>query len=363
MLVGLILSLFLLAPVLALSDNPTQAELENELKNIEQQIEQYSSELAVTQTQKATLANKIKQLQTKQKALSLQIKATTLKLGGLNTQISVVEKNIMANLLKEQKINDEIVSTLKQINSEDENFILALVSADGLSGVFNEIQNYIDLTLSLSDLEAQTRQIRAQLTDDQNKLEDQKTDVSNLLQIKSIQQLDLKSSLGEQNNLLVQTKGLEKNYQTMLSDSKKRATEIRNRIYDLFNTGKQINFGQAVDMAKWVSNLTGVRAAFLLAVLTQESNLGKNVGTCNRSGDPPEKSWKVIMKPDRDQEPFQKITWSHARNQLDGEEPWVRRSLFPPPGWVIVPRSVRSRANPQPILGISATRFWPRPSN
>ena len=54
--------------------------------------------------------------------------------------------------------------------------------------------------------------------------------------------------------------------------------------------------------------LTGVRSAFLLAILTQESNLGKNVGTCNRSGDPPEKSWKVIMKPERDQEPFKKIT-------------------------------------------------------
>ena len=94
----------------------------------------------------------------------------------------------------------------------------------------------------------------------------------------------------------------------MLSDKKKQAAEIKSRIYDLFNTGSQINFGQAGDIAKWVSGLNGIRPAFLLAVLTQESNLGKNVGTCNRSGDPPEKSWKVIMKPDRDQDPFQQIT-------------------------------------------------------
>jgi len=32
-----------------------------------------------------------------------------------------------------------------------------------------------------------------------------------------------------------------------------------------------------------------------LAVLTQESNLGKNVGTCNRLGDPANKSWREIM--------------------------------------------------------------------
>ena len=30
-----------------------------------------------------------------------------------------------------------------------------------------------------------------------------------------------------------------------------------------------------------------MRPAFLLAILTQESDLGKNVGTCNRAGDPP----------------------------------------------------------------------------
>jgi membrane-bound lytic murein transglycosylase B len=70
----------------------------------------------------------------------------------------------------------------------------------------------------------------------------------------------------------------------------------------------QINFGQAVQIAQWASGQTGVRAAFLLSVLTQESNLGRNVGTCNRAGDPPSKSYKVIMSPTRDQGYFLQIT-------------------------------------------------------
>ncbi len=38
-----------------------------------------------------------------------------------------------------------------------------------------------------------------------------------------------------------------------------------------------------------------MRPAFILAILTQESNLGKNVGTCNRATDPISKKWMNIM--------------------------------------------------------------------
>ena len=295
-------------PVFALTGNESQAELEQQLKDIERQIEEFSGQLSVTQSQKATLANKIKSLKNQQTALNLQIKSTTLKLKNLDKQIDTVENNIESSLDEEKRINKAISTLIRQINYTDENIIFSLLSANGLSDIFNRIQNYLGLTGALKKLEEQNKIVRAKLQVQQADLEDKKIDTDNLLQIKSIQEQGLKSTLGEQNQLLTETKGLESNYQKMLSDSKKRAGEIKGRIYELFNTGKQITFGQAVDIAKWTSELTGIRAAFVLAVLTQESNLGKNVGTCNRVGDPPEKSWKVIMKPTRDHEPFKTIT-------------------------------------------------------
>lgn len=305
----LLLGSFLISPnVLALTGNETQADLEQQLKDIEQQIQEYDTQLSLTKTQKATLANKVQQLKNQQFALNLQIKATAIKLKNLDQQIDTVENNIKTSLSEEQKINKGIAVILRQINYEDENIIFSLLSANGLSDVFNKIQDYLGLTGALKKLEEQNKVIRAKLRTNQADLEDKKIDTDNLLQIKSIQEQGLKGSLGEQNKLLTETKGLESNYQTKLADSKKRAGEIRGRIYELFNTGTQINFGQAVEIAKWTASVTGVRAAFVLAVLTQESNLGKNVGTCNRVGDPPEKSWTVIMKPTRDQEPFKTIT-------------------------------------------------------
>jgi membrane-bound lytic murein transglycosylase B len=71
---------------------------------------------------------------------------------------------------------------------------------------------------------------------------------------------------------------------------------------------KAIPFDEALRYAEKASEKTGVRTAFILAILTQESNLGKNVGTCNRATDPASKGWKVVMHPTRDQPAFVRIT-------------------------------------------------------
>lgn len=286
----------------------TQNELEEELKKVEQQIIRYEQELKSTSQTKNTLANKIKQLKNQQTTLNLQIKATTLTIDSLGYKITETEQTIKKNEIQQEKLKDEIAITLRLLHKDETNLFLNILSKPTLSEAYLEASAYLTLVKKINSLVQQTQVLKEQLQKNKDIFFEQQTEASNLLSIKAIQQNSLKSVIGEQSQLLESTKGLEKNYQTILADSKKKATEIKNRIYELFNTGKQINFSQALEIAQWISKATGLRPAFLLAILTQESNLGKNVGTCNRSGDPPEKSWQVIMKPTRDQEPFKTIT-------------------------------------------------------
>ncbi len=302
------MAFFLTTPIFVFAQTDMQSDLEQQLKDIQIQIDTYTKELDQTVVQKKTLINKIKQLQTKQKALALQIKQTTLELSAVEIKIGETQKKIKANLLMEDELHLEISDTFRKMNEIDNNIIVALITARGFSNFFNQFHEYTSLSVALDNLRVSTEAVRMKNEEAKKQLESQKTEVAGLLQIKSIQQQNLSSSLGEQKGLLTETKGLESNYQLILADSKKRAAEIRNRIYELFGTGKQITFGQAVETAKFIAGLTKIRPAFLLAILTQESNLGKNVGTCNRVGDPPEKGWRVIMKPNRDQVPFQSIT-------------------------------------------------------
>ncbi len=286
----------------------TQAELEQQLKDIEKQIADFEKQLTVTTKEKQTLTTKVKQLKIKQQELQALIKQTTIKVNTLATTIKETEKDLNEKVLQEATMKDEIAETIRLVHQKDLRPLMLLASGKGLSHAFVEVYQYASLTHTLHRLVDQVQELQDQIEKKKDTLEGQKDDAQHLLKLKTIQNQELASSLTEQNSLLTKTKGEEAAYQASLADSKKRAAEIRNRIYELFNTGKQINFGEAVEIANYASKQTGVRAAFLLAILTQESNLGKNVGTCNRAGDPPEKSWKVVMKPTRDQEPFLAIT-------------------------------------------------------
>lgn len=286
-----------------------QTQLQQQLADIENQIAQYQQQLTGIQSQKNTLANKIKQLKAKRAQLTLQIKETTLNIQNIQGQIGQTQSEIDKNNQKLSALKIQMSSIIQNINEQDQLSLAAiLLSEDGFSGFFAQLHNNEALNQSLAAVVEQVKQSTAALAQQEQQLADQKQQQENFVTIINVQSGQLAQNLADQNDLLAQTKGQESVYQAQISNSQQQANAIRSRIYQLLGISAQITFGEAVKVAQWASGQSGVRPAFLLAILTQESNLGKNVGTCNRPGDPPSKSWKVVMKPDRDQQPFLKIT-------------------------------------------------------
>lgn len=286
-----------------------RAELEAELKAIEQQIQAYEQELKVIKGEKNTLQNKIRQLRNKQAALNLQIQATNLKISDLEKKINLTLDDIKQQELLISSMRRQLSEYIRLMYQRDSFPVYYTFLLGGkLSDMMVDLEAYVQVSEGLQVLMDELRTTKSQLEAQAVVLSDQQEDNKNLLSLSVLQQQSLVSSVNEQNSILKQTQGRESEYQKQITVSKQRVAEIRGRIYQLLGVSQNITFGAAVEIATWVSGQTGVRAAFLLAVLTQESNLGKNVGTCNRPGDPPEKGWRVIMKPTRDQEPFLAIT-------------------------------------------------------
>lgn len=298
------------APIFAQSLATTD-QLQQQLKDIQNQIAQYQQQLKETTAQKNTLANKIKSLKKQQDVLNLQIQATNLQVTDLGNKIIDTQSSIAQNNAKSENLKNQMAGIIRLINENDKYpFLYSVISKQQLSEVFSDYENYAQISKNLGNVLEAVKLANSELEKQQQLLTDQQQDAQELLSIKVLQHTELTGKVGEQNTLLTVTKGREADYQITLNDSKRRAVEILGRIYQLLDVSSQITFGEALKVAQVMSAATGIRPAFLLAVLTQESNLGKNVGTCNRPGDPPEKSYKVIMKPDRDQQPFLQITES-----------------------------------------------------
>jgi membrane-bound lytic murein transglycosylase B len=105
-------------------------------------------------------------------------------------------------------------------------------------------------------------------------------------------------------------------FQKLLASTRQTAAEIRSELFSLAGGGGKIPLPTAIQLAKRASAATGVRPAFILAVLRQETNLGANVGQCVLTNVPNKGDGKGlntgtvirgVMKPTRDVDPFMAI--------------------------------------------------------
>jgi membrane-bound lytic murein transglycosylase B len=117
----------------------------------------------------------------------------------------------------------------------------------------------------------------------------------------------------------------EAQYQQQLkdkTDAEKKAAKIKSMLFQTLGVSKVPTFGEALDVAKSVATLVNIRPAFLLAIISQESAIGKNVGQCVLTDASTGAGKRVssgvatirVMKPTRDVPPFLTITAALGRD-------------------------------------------------
>lgn len=284
-------------------------QMEKELANIEAQIAIYEKELANTTTEKSTLQNAINRLRTQANSLSLKIKSAKNQITSLTGKISDTETAIEKTLNNINSTKNEISSLLQAFYEISQKSHAEIILANNtLSDYFTEVNSLGILDIKMQERLQTLNDLHQSLNNQKTSLNTQKGETQHLLQIQLLQQEELDRNKKEQENLLKITQNKEATYQQILSEQRKKAAELRSRIYNLVGIQTKVTFGEALDIANWVGGKIGVRPALILSVLTQESNLGQNVGTCNRPTDPPNKHYSKIMHPTRDIPHFLEVT-------------------------------------------------------
>lgn len=258
-----------------------RADLEAQLKQLEDQISQYDQDITKTAAQKKTLQNQISLLQSKISKLNLQIKQGNLMITDLGGQITDTQNSIQQTTEQISSKESEMTDVIRSIYEEDQKSGAEILLSSGtLSDFFDNLAALEALNSQNADLLNQIKSLKSELEGQETSLSSEKTNLENVVKVQTLQKQQSVVNQKSQQQLLGLT---EAQYQQSLqnkADAQKQADAIRARIFQLIGISNAPTFGQAYEIAKYVSGVTGVRPAFLLAMLTQESNLGQNVGQC-----------------------------------------------------------------------------------
>lgn len=251
------------------------------LDKYEKEILQHEQDISKTQQEEKTLKNKIYILRKKVEELELQIKRSNIIVGDLEYQIGDTETSIVKTSQSIEDSEEKLAEVLREIYEQDQRSSLEiLMSGDTISDFFENIIALESLLLKNQEILQDIKNLKSDLEDQKTTLSSEKEDWQRMMKIQILQKQENQRTQQEKEWLLTVTKGEEAEYQRLLAESQEKARKIRERIFELVGVPEAPTFGEALEIAKYVENVTGVRPALLLAVLTQESNIGRNVGQC-----------------------------------------------------------------------------------
>lgn len=258
-----------------------QQALENQLQQLEGQIDQYEGQVTADEAKGNSLTSEINGLNAEIAKVNLQIQATSLTLQQINDQISDTTSQITTTQGEVSSEQTTVGGLLNVLYKNDQtSFVETFLESPDLASIWDNAQN---ISLFESDLDAAVAQLNTltgQLQTQNQQLASSETAAASAQAYETAQAQQIASTTAQEKQLLTQTKGEESAYQTLVTQTKQTATQVRNQIFQLLGGGS-LTFEQAYQYAEVASQATGVEPALILAVLDRESALGQNVGQCS----------------------------------------------------------------------------------
>ena len=306
-----------LESVFALTQEEQEAEWRTELDQTEKDIAKWQGILDASKQNTKSLQQEAALLNAKIQQAKAFIKQKNIAIAKLDQDIA--QKNAHITSLEGQISDghDSLAQLLRKTNEIDQ-FSLpeVMLGNKNISDFWSDIDTFQSVNRSLQDLFVKIRATKDLTEKEKAALDKQKDKEADTKAAKELEQKQVQANEKEKETLISYSKTAEKTYAQVLADRQAKAAEIRAKLFKLAGGSEAIPFGTALSYAQVASAKTGVEPAFLLAILTQESNLGGNVGKCYLTDSATGagvnidtgRVWSNLMKATRDVQPFLEIT-------------------------------------------------------
>lgn len=263
----------------------------SETKEIEEKLNKIEEEISEKQTKEKTIQTELQIIDKNIEATQLQIQKTQNLLSDFdqnikNKQGEIVE--IEKKVIHQKKVLAEYLKLMKYGN--DELDLILMNQEKDIGDYFVTMDNFEIVQLKIKKILDLVKEDKKKLEQEKTAIEDDRTEQQKIFVLQDDQRKSLEYEERKKNLFLDKTK-------ENLSLLDIERSDLQRQLSALQSLGEPISLDKAIKSAKFASEKTGVRTAFLLGVLRVESNLGQNVG----GG-----TYKVDMNPNQ-REAFKEI--------------------------------------------------------
>ena len=277
-------SLLISRPAYAQTTEQQRAQLEQELAQLEKEIKQQEQQLEAQKKQTGSIKRDLDIIRTEISQKRLEIEQKTKRINNLSATIH--EKNstitkLTTELEREKQSLAHILRNMHTLGSYS--FTEFLWSDESLSAMFSDLDFYEAIQGELQNSFKSLETLKVKTRAEREALEAKKAEEANIKYALEADKAKVEVKEGEKVNLHKISITQEKTYEQVLADRKAKALAIRSELIKFQGSGvnsRSISFGEAYDYAKAAEKKTGVRAAFIMAIMQQETAFGNNVGGC-----------------------------------------------------------------------------------
>ncbi len=204
-----------------------------QIKQLEDRISTYSTEITQVGKQASSLKNVLKILDITQKKLSTDITATNQKLNKTNLTLEQIKNRIDAT---EQHINRNrfaLTHTLQNIQSlEGDSVVVTILSAKNVRDVWDDIETTTEVQAQVKDQATQLIALKSTLTVQEQEKENQKNTLVNLTQDLKGKKQAVDYTKQQKNELLTKTKNKEQTYKQLIAVTEKQKTQFEKDVFE-----------------------------------------------------------------------------------------------------------------------------------
>lgn len=257
-------------------------QLEKEATNLDNQIKQAQGETQTLASAKKTLDAEVKRRELEIRRLNLVLRKTSFEIQQKKAGVEILTKKI------DKSRKGLSASILLLYTYGQENPLTMLFKHHTISDFFGSLHALERVQTDIQSTLVDYRTDRELLEKEKGELEDFESDQRDFKSLQEVERRFLAQKKQEKDDLIRLTKGKEALFQQLLQLKKKDIAALKTQLFYLEKTG--ITAEEAVRLADLAAKRTGIRTAFLLALLEVETgkqfedgviSVGTNLGTGN----------------------------------------------------------------------------------